>query len=397
MIDFLMLIVIAVLAPVIMILVCLVKGFRVPVLHKDSSNQDTLYFAKPDLTVLNCRVQPAKQKAADCFVDVLKVELCGSIGTAADTNHTILQIFITDITDGIQKSKPVHSNIEQWQMQDSPTFCYNADLGKLPDQHTVLSDWTAAAQLRLDWLMFPRKGKRTLQFSTSVLSHRSGDELACAACVFTYDNDAPGYIDLQENIQQAKTMAVSLAFVVSAADNNMPDCEIELIKSWTKNNIDMPCKDRCKLEKALDKAIAFYHRNYNQIDTRKICREIVEITQLSERYDILELCMQVARADGRAAAAELALLKQFAVWLEVDHHRFRDMMAKILPADMHEIQDEEIILGITSDMSKDKARQLLNQEYRKWNARVTNYDPEIQNQADHMLRFIAEARSGYIG
>jgi hypothetical protein len=39
----------------------------------------------------------------------------------------------------------------------------------------------------------------------------------------------------------------------------------------------------------------------------------------------------------------------------------------------------------------------LNKEYSKWSARVTNTDPEIQSQADQMLKLIAEARSNYIG
>lgn len=72
--------------------------------------------------------------------------------------------------------------------------------------------------------------------------------------------------------------------------------------------------------------------------------------------------------------------------------RFRLMVEKIVPANMHQTEDVEVILGVTSDMSKEQTRQHLNKEYRKWNARVTNSNPEIQNQADYMLNFIAEVR-----
>ncbi len=107
--------------------------------------------------------------------------------------------------------------------------------------------------------------------------------------------------------------------------------------------------------------------------------------------------MRVAQADGVAAVEELNLLKNLASWLEVDKNRFREMMAKILPAGMHEVKDVEVILGVTSDMNKDKTRKHLNKEYSKWNARVTNTDSEIQTQADDMLRLIADTRSEYIG
>ncbi|GAG30423.1 unnamed protein product [marine sediment metagenome] len=90
-------------------------------------------------------------------------------------------------------------------------------------------------------------------------------------------------------------------------------------------------------------------------------------------------------------------MKNLATWLNLDMNRFRCITERILPANMHEIKDAEVILGVTSDMSKEAARRHLNEEYRKWNARVTNSDPAIQTQADHMLKFIANARSEYIG
>jgi tellurite resistance protein len=222
--------------------------------------------------------------------------------------------------------------------------------------------------------------------------------LACAKCSFNYDNQDFGYIDLQKNVQRTKNLAVALAFAVSAADRKLYDCEVEIIKSWARNNLDFAQasdKDRRKLEKALNKTVAFFS-NGNQLDAYKICKEIVEIVPLTERYDILDLCLHVVQANGVAAAEEMDLIKNFAEWLEVDMNRFRDMVEKILPVGMHEARDQEVILGVSADMSKEKTRQQLNKEYNKWNSRVTNPDPEIQNQADQMLKLIAEARSEYV-
>jgi len=146
----------------------------------------------------------------------------------------------------------------------------------------------------------------------------------------------------------------------------------------------------------LDQAVGFF-RDGNQLDTYQICKEIVEIAPVAERYDILDLCLHVAQADGVAAAEELALLKNLANWLEVDTNRFHEMMERILPVNIHQVKDIEVVLGVNSDMSKEKTRQHLNKQYSKWNARVTNADSEIQDQADQMLKLIAEARSEYIG
>ena len=392
-------ILIVLLVPTVMVFLGIAKGFKFPFLHQTDSNQDIEPSGQVDLNALNCRIRPTRQEKGKSGFDAFTVEVCGSIHSPSDMHHTILRISITDITDGTSKSKPVHSQVKQWQTDDSPLFCYNTDLGKLPSQVTTLSDWTAVAQLNLDWLMFPNKGKRNLQFTTSILSHDSDRQLACTTCIFTYENPAFGYIDLKENVQRAKTLAVALAFAVSAADNKLFDCEIELIKKWARENIDIPqASDRArgKLEKALNKTVAFF-RDGNQLDAEKICKEIVGNAPLSTRYDILELCLHVVKAKGIATPEELAFLRNLAAWLEVDPDRFQAMMEKILPASIHQVEDVEIILGFTPDMNKEKTRQRLNNEYRKWNSRVTNFDPEIQTQADQMLKLIAEARSEYIG
>ena len=204
-------------------------------------------------------------------------------------------------------------------------------------------------------------------------------------------------MNLQENIERTNILAVALAFAVSAADNKLYDCEIELIKNWAKDNILENCasdKDELKLDKALEKTIAFF-RSGNKLDTYNICDEIVGIAPLAQRYDILELCLYVAQSKGSVSAEEVTFLKNMADWLEVDTDRFRIMMEKVLPVDMHEVRDIEAILGITSDMSKERVRKHLNKEYGKWNSRVTNADPDIQTQADQMLKLIAEARSQY--
>ena len=215
--------------------------------------------------------------------------------------------------------------------------------------------------------------------------------------MFDCENPNFGYIDLQENSERTNILAVALAFVVSAADNKLCDCEIELIKNWARDNIlenSASDEDEHKLDKALEKTIAFF-RAGNNLDTYNICDEIVGIAPVAQRYDIMELCLYVAQSKGSVTLEEMDVLKNMAAWLDIDSERFHEMMEKVLPIEMHEVRDIETILGISSDMSKEKVRQHLNKEYSKWNSRVTNADPDIQNQADQMLNLIAEARNQY--
>ena len=353
-----------------------------------------------DMGVLNCQVQWAKLEEENNVYDAFSLEICGSINAPSDMCDTTLQISILDVTDGTAGAKVVQSRLAQWSSQNGPdpsAFSYRAGLGKLPHRVTTLSDWTVIAQIRFDWLLLPCKGKRRLLFTTSITSTDNNQQLARSQCEFTCENPAFGYMNLQENMERTNILAVALAFAVGAADNKLYDCEIELIKDWARDNIlenSASDNDEHKLDKALEKTIAFF-RCGNKLDAYKICDEIAGIAPVAQRYDILELCLYVAQSKDSVTGEELTLLKNMADWLEVDCERFRIMMEKVLPIEMHEVRDIETILGISSDMSREKVRKHLNKEYSKWNSRVTNSDPDIQSQADQMLKLIAEARSQY--
>jgi Tellurite resistance protein TerB len=356
--------------------------------------------APVDIRVLNCRVQPKKLEADEGASGALGVEICGSIHTATEGCQAALNVFMLDVTDG--RGLPVQTQVKPATAVAGPTmapFCHKAQLGKLPHQVTVLDDWTSVGQFPLEGLLFPRKGNRTLQIETSILSAKSGQELARAWCTLAYENPDLGYMDLQEHAERTKVLAVALAFAVSAADGHLYDCEIELIKNWARDNIlDHPGQgseeDARKLDKALSRTIAFFSAG-NSLDVAGICAEIVGIAPVAQRYDILELCLYVARASGSVTGEELTLLRNLAGWLEVDGEKFRTMTEKVLPIEMHQVKDVETVLGITSGMDNQQVRRHLNKEYSKWNARVTNSDPGVQTQADQMLKLIAEARSQY--
>jgi len=364
------------------------------------SDEDSLSSGSVDMSLLNCRVQTGIFKEKDEVYDAFNVDICGSIQARENGCQSLITISLRDVTDG--SSTPVQAWINQGASPSGPNlspFCRRVELGRLPQQVTVLSDWTTVAQIRIDSLVFARKGKRNVQLEASISAADNDEELSRTRCVFDYDNPTHGYLDLQENAERTKVLAVALAFAVSAADNELCIPEIELIENWARDNIlensnRATEKDARKLEKVLSRTVAFF-REGNKLDTYRICKEIVKLAPVAQRYDILDLCLYVARADGFVAAEESALLKDLASWLEVDAEKFRLMMEKVLPIHMHEVKDVEAILGLTSDMSKEKARQHLNREYSRWNARVTNADPGIQSQADQMLKLIMEARGQY--
>ena len=69
------------------------------------------------------------------------------------------------------------------------------------------------------------------------------------------------------------------------------------------------------------------------------------------------------------------------------------MANKFLPVGMYKTADRQVILGISDDMDVEQIREHLNEEYSKWNSRVTNSNTDVQQQAEEMMQLIAQTRN----
>jgi uncharacterized tellurite resistance protein B-like protein len=352
----------------------------------------------PNLDVFNCRTRIGRQPEGDTWQSVFVVDICGTI-QAPEEGHAIdVRIELRDVTDRGHEPLAVLDRPKNGPLNGSAHFAHQCDMGRLCRRTTVLQDWTAVAQISPHWFVLPRRGHRQLEYTVGIVSRETGARLACATCVGTYENTETGYLDVEDDIQRAKTLAVGLAFSMGAANGKLLDPEVNVIAAWVKTNFGSAgVSDGAKLEldHALQKTVAFF-RGGGTLNVAQICHEIVEIAPLVGRLDILDLCLRVAAAKGQVSAAEFKLLKDLSEWLEIDRNRLRAMVEKILPVEMHQTKDAEMILGVTEGMSRDEARHQLNREYAKWSSRVISSDPAIRRQADQMIRLIADARTQYV-
>jgi len=354
--------------------------------------------APVDPTVLNTRVRIGRQADGDSWRSTLIVETCGTIEAPDDDHEVSLQVSLSDVTDSTVPALPVLSRPKYGPLQASSLFVHRSPMGKLCHRTTTLGDWTVVAQLSPEGFVLPRQGSRQLQSDVAILSQQTGERLASARCVASFENVEIGYLDIEDNIQRAKTLAVGLAFSVAAADNELPDSEVLVIEGWVRTNFgagQASAAARGELDRAMQKTAAFFRKG-GRLNIREVCREIVEIAPMIGRIEIMDLCLRVAGAKGQVTAAEMLLLKDLAHCLVIDRTRLRAMVEKILPVHMHTSQDTEMILGVTKEMSEDEARHQLNHEYAKWSSRVISSDPAIRNQADQMLNLLANARTQFV-
>ncbi|MEN6576486.1 MAG: TerB family tellurite resistance protein [Phycisphaerales bacterium] len=352
-----------------------------------------------DLNAFNCRARIGRQPEGESWKSVIVVDICGTIQAPADGHEVELRVTIKDATDSESKSLPILNRPKHGPLNPSSHFSYRCDMGRLCRQTTLLEDWTAVGQISPDWFVLPRTGQRRLQCSVSVASRQTGEPLVDSDCTVTYENTEAGYVDVEDNIQRAKTLAVGLAFTVGAANGRLLDPEVNVICAWAKTNFgsaDASAGARLELDRALQKTATFF-RHGGTLDVQQICGEIADIAPLVGRIEILDLCLRVAAAKGQVSTAELKILKDLSDWLQVERARLRAMVEKTLPVEMHQGHDAEMILGVTEGMSKDETRVQLNREYAKWSSRVISTDPSIRRQADQMLKLLGEARTQYVG
>jgi hypothetical protein len=116
----------------------------------------------------------------------------------------------------------------------------------------------------------------------------------------------------------------------------------------------------------------------------------------TDRFFAIELALQTTAFDGVVSKENLGKLFQAAHMLEIQQDRFLSIAQKLLLSSQCQIEDPSQLLGITSDMDSESFRKRLNEEYRKWNARVTHPDAQIRSQADRNLALIAEIRSQWL-
>jgi hypothetical protein len=352
-----------------------------------------------NLGVLNCRVRIGREAKGEDFQSVLVVDICGTIRDPRDAHEVALQIVLHDVTDSASEPLSVLNRPKYGPLNPASCFVFQSDMGKLCHSTTVLEDWAAVGQLSPDRFVLPRQGPRKLRCSVSILSKETGDVLAMAACESLYENLEIGYLEIEENIQRTKTLAVGLAFSVGAANGELLEPEVNVIQAWVTSNFSPTGASpevRQELERAIQKTASFFRRN-GWLNVQEVCQEVMGIAPLVGRLEIIDLCLRVAAAKGKVGVPELTILKDLSDWLGIDRNRLRAMMEKVLPVEMHQSHDAEMVLGVTDEMSMEEARRQLNREYAKWSSRVISSDPAIRRQADQMIRLIADARTQYVG
>ena len=197
-------------------------------------------------------------------------------------------------------------------------------------------------------------------------------------------------VDLTSLNQEEKgvILGVRLGMSIAMVDGVLDSEESQVIKNWaSKSTSDLSDSRRDKVKKLASISMKETHDELKQKNFAW-SPSVISLNQMPKyiKYDVIELCYDVMAADGRAEHSEMQILYKLGDSLKLDLKE----LEKIRDIRMKEV---ELTLGLNPEWSKEEINNHLTNEFKKWNARITNLPTEKDRAyAENMLKLIGEAR-----
>ncbi len=346
--------------------------------------------------VFKCRVIDDTFEGGESDFDIFHIQMKGIVEGPHDEFDVKYIVQMLDVTNG---KSVILSTIEEFQRKDSTVFWFESSIDELPYESTIFKDWSTTAKIPKLFLEFPRSGSRKIEFKVFVVDANTDKILSEDNTIVTYYNSDKGYQDKSEDKEYFEEMIIKTAMLVSASDGKIDFTEANVVKSWIQKRISFYKDEYKDAEKErLNGYIKEAHREIqnNDINIYDALEGIEHIASDGEKFELFQVCLDVAQADGEADKAELEIVHDIADYINLDRDQFKSMIEKTLPVTMHTSPaNEENLLGVTSSMTEMEIKRILREQYQKWNARVASTDPKIRAQAEEMIQLIAEAKKKY--
>jgi hypothetical protein len=262
--------------------------------------------------------------------------------------------------------------------------------GVVPEKNAVLARQVTVAQFPCHILRFAYRGRRKLLFRATVIESASGKKLVSAQKTIEYVYCSDGYREVHGRRLEVLAACVELSAIVLGSASCSQGVR-ELWSEWIQQKAEMfvPADDAAKTVEAIQ-------NRFSRLTMKHSSDIVLAYGKNTDRFFAIELGLQTAAFDGVVSITNLEKIYEIAHLLEIQRDRILSMAQKSLLSSQCQVEDPAQLLGITSEMDDDSFRKRLNEEYRKWNARVTHPDAQVRSQADRILTLIAEIRSQWL-
>jgi tellurite resistance protein len=353
-------------------------------------------------TALQLKVVTRADRIQDVPVNLLKFHTKGIFSNHQRIGRPCFEFRLSDVTDtSLSDGAPVLCVIDDLQDDDSTEFRFRQILPQALNAGAGSIDWVEFCSVPKELLVFPNTGSRRIKAILRVTDAANGRLITTANTVWSTSVEGFGYLEMEDEESEAQAASLKLAMCIAAADGRVDDDEVGVIKGWGERTVNaLPNARQAARRSILNEALQTATREIraNRVSTLEsdAIHALKEKEEARYLYDAYELCLNVLKADGEAHPEEMAQLTRLARQLGLNETKVRILTDRHLadvsfPAIENESQDDHI-LGITGDMSKDQIRKHLNKLYQKHQARTQHDNPEVIVKAKEWLDRIAKAR-----
>ena len=204
----------------------------------------------------------------------------------------------------------------------------------------------------------------------------------------------PGYLDI--NRRKYNSLAIALSLALNQLDGKSFKENFKKIKDKIEYDGDHSAEGN--IYKSLSLKSNYEHALKEKIDLRSILKELKKNSRIHERYEMIDLLLNLAITDETYSAKENEFIDKVAKTLDLHNEKFQEIKkrktASVKFVDFGD-QADESIFGITKDMNKKEKLRVLRKEYSRWNALTNNSDKAIRERARAMRDMAANIRRKY--
>ena len=347
--------------------------------------------------------------------EFFKLEARGLIPVFRSTNIAYT-VSLLDVTDEVG-SQPVLCNIDDFGEPRTTAFQLAGSFGEVGPQMGLL-EWRRMGAIIPEILTTAHSGTRKIRVIFRLYNENDpidvhlgfsdpdvGQLIHVARTDIEFNFPEKGYEETAKSRRLLRPLNIRLAVAVAFSDGDFHETEGDLIRKWIERQLSIiPESSR---ETVRDECNSALRRAYSDGENGLLalsdtCSEIFEHSDISQRYESIELCLDMMAADGRADVAELDVIHRVSDVFELDMSELQKLkdqrMVSLDTSKAFETSEGAMnaALGIGENWSSERTRKHLRAEFKKWNSRLNNLSDQTEkDNVQARIELISKARKHY--
>lgn len=317
----------------------------------------------------------------------------GKVNTPPNT-PTIFVLLINDTTDGI--IRPIYTPIKELS-SDNGCFSFQTKPETFPNNNFIINDWVELCKIPIDLLIHPESGLRNITAQLNINS-TSGRVYEKANCTFQYRSDVHGYKEIDEKVAKFEQIAIKAAWALCVVDGHFNKEEGNIITLWAKKRLDRFDENDLDSEKKRFNSYikdGFDNMEINSKQINGLVNKLTNYADSSDKYEFLELCVNIIGADEHASSTELHALHEIKDILNIHDSHFRKLTSSIININFNETSHPGLLFGISNNMDKSEIKKIILNETKHWMPLQGSKDIDKRNKAKKMLSLLRKCKTFY--